>query len=58
MIVKYFEINKIKDLNNKLILLYGKNEGLKTQAIQQILSKELVLLLIGLKIIINTKTSL
>ena len=41
MIVKYFEINKIKDLNNKLILLYGKNEGLKTQAIQQILSKEI-----------------
>ena len=41
MIVKYFEINKIKDLNNKLILLYGKNEGLKTQTIQQILSKEI-----------------
>ena len=31
MIVKYFEIKKISFDINKVILLYGKNEGLKNE---------------------------
>jgi len=33
MIIKSFEIRKINTKNNSLILLYGKNEGLKNEAI-------------------------
>ncbi len=36
MILKFFEINKINLSENKLILLYGKNEALKSDAIKQI----------------------
>ena len=36
MIVKYFEIRKINLLHTKLILLYGKNEGLKNQEIKKL----------------------
>ena len=32
MIIKSYEINKIDFDQNKLILLYGKNEGLKNEA--------------------------
>jgi DNA polymerase-3 subunit delta len=39
MILKSFEINKIKKNINHLILFYGKNEGLKTEAIN-ILNKD------------------
>ena len=48
MIIKYFEINKINLHLNKFILFYGKNEGLKNQAINsltiknQILTKRLI----------------
>ena len=38
MIIKSFEINKIKPLINNLILFYGKNEGFKEQALKQISS--------------------
>ena len=31
MIIKFFEVNKINLSHTKLILLYGKNEGLKNQ---------------------------
>ena len=31
MIIKYFEIKKISVDINKIILLYGKNEGLKNE---------------------------
>ncbi len=37
MIIKFFELNKI-DLNkNKIILFYGKNEGLKNESIKILL---------------------
>ena len=39
MIYKYFEINKIDQNKNHLILFYGKNEGLKNEALN-ILIKE------------------
>ena len=40
MIIKQFETNKI-DLNkNKLILLYGNNEGLKKETIKNLLKKD------------------
>jgi len=38
MILKTFELNKITD-NKKFFLLYGKNEGLKTECIDEILKK-------------------
>ena len=37
MILKYFEIKKIKLKENKLILFHGKNEGFKTQSIKELL---------------------
>jgi len=36
MIIKFFEIKKINLNNTKLILLYGKNEGLKNQEINKL----------------------
>ena len=36
MIIKFFEINKINLKKNNLILFYGKNDGLKNNAIKQI----------------------
>ena len=36
MIIKFFEINKINLNHTKLILLYGKNEGLKNQKIKEL----------------------
>ena len=38
MILKYFELNKISE-NTIFFLLYGKNEGLKTECINEILKK-------------------
>ena len=37
MIIKFFEINKINLNHTKLILLYGKNEGLKNQEIKELI---------------------
>ena len=37
MILKFFEIDKINLNKNKMILFYGKNEGLKTEAIKKII---------------------
>ncbi len=37
MILKFFELNKINLKKNRLILLYGKNEGLKKESINIIL---------------------
>ena len=37
MILKNYQLNKINLNDNKLILLYGKNEGLKKQAIKEII---------------------
>ena len=36
MIIKFFEINKISLIHTKLILLYGRNEGLKNQEIRKL----------------------
>ena len=40
MIVKFFEIHKINIKNTKKILLYGKNEGLKNEVIENIIKKK------------------
>ena len=37
MILKFYELNKINLSKNKLILLYGKNEGLKNDAINNLI---------------------
>ena len=36
MIIKFYELNKINLDKNKLILFYGKNEGLKNEAINNL----------------------
>ncbi len=36
MIIKNFQLNKVKSNENKLILFYGKNEGLKNESINLI----------------------
>ena len=40
MIIKNYEIDKINLVNNKLILFYGKNEGLKKEIISKVTSKK------------------
>ena len=40
MIIKSFETNKINLKFNSLILLYGKNEGLKNQVIADLLKNK------------------
>ena len=37
MILKFFELNKINLKQNRLILFYGKNEGLKNDAIENLI---------------------
>ena len=39
MIIKSFETNKINIHNNNIILMYGKNEGLKKQITDKLTSK-------------------
>ena len=41
MIIKPFEINKIDHNKNKFILLYGKNEGLKTEVTNSLLKNKI-----------------
>tara|TARA_B100000989_G_scaffold234907_1_gene181716 strand:+ start:198 stop:1190 length:993 start_codon:yes stop_codon:yes gene_type:complete len=40
MIIKFFETKKINIKNTKKILLYGKNEGLKSEVIDEIVNKK------------------
>ena len=40
MILKNYEIDKINLVNNKFILFYGKNEGLKKEIISKVTSKK------------------
>ena len=40
MIIKSFEINKIKDYENKITLIYGKNEELKKDFLKNIIKKK------------------
>ena len=37
MIIKSFEINKINFDQNKLVLFYGKNEGFKNEAVNNLI---------------------
>ncbi len=39
MILKSFELNKINLKENKIILFYGKNEGLKKESIRKLINK-------------------
>jgi DNA polymerase-3 subunit delta len=39
MILKSYEINKINQNNCHLILFYGKNEGLKNEALDYLIKK-------------------
>ena len=39
MIYKYFETNKIDLTVNKIILFYGKNDGLKDETLNKLISK-------------------
>ena len=40
MIIKSYEISKINLNNNKFVLFYGKNEGLKNQAIKNLIKEK------------------
>ncbi len=42
MIIKSFEIEKIKSLKNNLILIYGTNQGYKNQVIKELLEGEIL----------------
>ena len=39
MIIKYFDLNKLDFNKNKIILLHGKNDGLKNEEVQKLQSK-------------------
>ena len=39
MIIKSFEVEKIKSIKNNLILLYGSNQGHKSQIIKELFEK-------------------
>jgi len=39
MIIKFFEIEKIKSIKNNLILIYGTNQGYKNQVIKELFEK-------------------
>ncbi len=40
MILKNYQLNKINLKDNKLILLYGKNEGLKNQTVKELIKEQ------------------
>ena len=40
MIIKSYEINKINFDQNKLVLLYGKNEGFKNEATNNLIKNK------------------
>ena len=40
MIIKSFELDKIKSKKSNLILLYGSNQGFKNQVIKEIFEKQ------------------
>ena len=42
MIIKSFEIEKIKSLKNNLILIYGINQGYKNQVIKELPEGEIL----------------
>ena len=39
MIIKSFEVEKIKSKKNNLILIYGTNQGYKNQVIKELFEK-------------------
>ena len=42
MIIKNYEIDKIVLKNHPFILIYGKNEGFKSQAINNLIKKKTI----------------
>ena len=42
MIIKSFEINKINFDQNKLVLFYGKNEGFKNEATNNLIKDKVL----------------
>ena len=42
MIIKSFEIEKIKSIKNNFILIYGTNQGYKNQVIKELLEGEIL----------------
>ena len=40
MIIKSFEINKIDLKKSKLFLLYGNNDGLKSEIVSKLIAKK------------------
>ena len=44
MIIKSYEINKIKNKKFSFFLFYGKNQGLKSEAINELLKDEVSIL--------------
>ena len=57
MILKSFELNKVQE-NTIFYLLYGKNEGLKDECINEILKKKKEMFSIMMKTKLKTKLSL
>ena len=53
MIIKFYELNKINFNQNKLILFYGKNEGLKNNAIENLIKDKNEILYYDEKIILE-----
>ena len=61
MIIKSFETSKINLEQNKLILLYGKNEGYKSECIDHLIkgkNKEIIVFYYEKEILDNTNTFL
>ena len=57
MILKFYELNKVDLIKNKLILFYGKNEGLKNTAIENLINNNYEILYYDEKTILENYES-